>query len=161
MRSDQVTPMASKPYRRVRQNASRVFRPGSGDSGERAAVVGEVFSAADFVTRDQCGQWSPFWHHAYIASNAAIALAYFAIPAVLLAFRARWFGKSRARTWVFCLFAAFIFLCGGGHLVDGVGSFVWPAYRLFAVWHALTAVVSVATACVLPLLFFHYPRGMR
>ena len=37
---------------------------------------------------------------------------------------------------------AFIFMCGIGHLLEGVLSFSWPNYFVFGTWHWATAIVS-------------------
>lgn len=79
----------------------------------------------------------------YQLANLFIFAAYMALPAVLIRFR----GATVAivadpafRGW----FAAFIFACGVGHL-EGVISFFWTQYHLFAQWHLLTAIVSWMT----------------
>ncbi len=108
-----------------------------------------IFDASDFVTRNHCGQWSDGWMAAYIIGNTLIGLSYFAIPVVLLGTLKRNWTHKPNRTLII-LFSLFIFLCGGGHLVDGVGAFVWPNYRFFAAWHSATGAVSLATAIVLP-----------
>ncbi len=89
------------------------------------------------------------WLH--VISDALIALAYFMIPVSLLYLMRR----SRTRlsfNWAIALFAAFIILCGAGHVLDIV--VIWkPLYWMQGWLRALTAAVSLATAiAILPLV---------
>ena len=89
------------------------------------------------------------WLH--VVSNAVIALAYFMIPVLLLYFMRR-MGTRISFNWAIALFAAFIVLCGAGHVLDIIT--VWtPIYYLQGWERALTAVVSLATAlAIVPLV---------
>jgi signal transduction histidine kinase len=89
------------------------------------------------------------WLH--VISDGVIAAAYFMIPVVLMYFLRR----IRTRIsfgWAIALFAAFIVLCGSGHVLDIVT--VWnPVYYLQGGVRALTAAVSIATAlAIVPLV---------
>lgn len=89
------------------------------------------------------------WLH--VISDATVALSYFTIPLILIYFM----GRIRTRIsfgWAIGLFAAFIVLCGTGHLLNIVT--VWtPIYFLQGWEKALTAVVSLATAlAIVPLV---------
>ena len=89
------------------------------------------------------------WLH--VISDGVIALAYFLIPVVLVYFMRRM--RTRISfNWAIALFAAFIVLCGTGHILDIV--VVWePIYYLQGWIRALTAVVSLATAmAIIPLV---------
>lgn len=119
----------------------------------------EIFDASDFMVRSECGQWSPLGRFIYEWSNLLIMFAYLAIPvALVMAFysvrhlteesegtqarrRLPLMSNMDAKISLW-LYALFIFCCGIGHLLDGKLSFYWPAYRLFALWHLLTAMVS-------------------
>lgn len=97
-----------------------------------------------------CLLWEPglIWLHA--ASDVAIAVAYYTIPAALAIFARR--RQDLVFKPVFWLFATFILLCGTTHWFSVLTLFV-PAYGLEGVVKALTAVVSVITAAALwPLL---------
>ncbi len=109
----------------------------------------DVFNASDFMPRGQCGRWSQPWIGLYIAAQFSVFAAYGTIAGILFqaAYKARTdpiaspltkSEKHQARM----VYGAFILFCGFGHLVDGVVSFQWPAYRLFALYHTLTAAVS-------------------
>lgn len=89
------------------------------------------------------------WLH--VISDAVIALAYFMIPVVLVYFMRR-MGTRISFNWAIALFAAFIVLCGAGHVLDIV--VVWhPVYYLQGWVRALTALVSLATAmAIIPLV---------
>lgn len=89
------------------------------------------------------------WLH--VLSDGVIALAYFMIPVVLLYFLRR-IRTRLSFNWAIALFAAFIVLCGTGHVLDIVT--VWqPVYYLQGWVRALTAAVSIATAlAIVPLV---------
>src|SRR6185503_6001552 len=102
----------------------------------------KLFDTGDFPARWHCGHWSPFLGWLYIGSDAAIWLAYFIIPVVLI-----YFSQKRPDVPflpVFWLFGAFIVLCGTTHLVDVV-MFWAPAYRISAIVRFATAIVSLIT----------------
>lgn len=89
------------------------------------------------------------WLH--VISDATVALSYFMIPLILIYFMSR----IRLRisfSWAIGLFAAFIVLCGTGHVLNIVT--VWtPLYFLQGWEKALTAIVSLATAlAIVPLV---------
>ena len=89
------------------------------------------------------------WLH--VMSDAIIAIAYFLIPLTLGYFlRRRRFPLSF--NWAIALFAAFILLCGTGHVLALIT--VWsPIYYAQGIVKALTAVVSIATAAaIIPLV---------
>lgn len=89
------------------------------------------------------------WLH--VISDGVIAAAYFMIPLVLVYF----LKQIRSRIsfdWAIGLFAAFIVLCGSGHVLDIVTVWV-PVYYLQGGVRALTALVSIATAlAIVPLV---------
>ncbi|MGQ0529278.1 MAG: sensor histidine kinase [Panacagrimonas sp.] len=89
------------------------------------------------------------WLH--VISDGVIAFSYFMIPVALVYFMRR----IRTRIsfdWAIALFAAFIVLCGTGHVLDIIT--IWhPIYYLQGWERALTAVVSMATAiAIIPLV---------
>lgn len=105
---------------------------------------------SDFMPNGHCLQWQPDIPWLNVGSDAAIALAYFTIPAALA-----WFVRRRSDVtfgWVFWMFGAFILLCGMTHAAE-----IWtvwnPTYRFEGVLKALTAGMSAATAgALLPFL---------
>ena len=117
------------------------------------SVLGAEASAASdaLLPHGYCFMRKPdlIWLH--VISDAAIALAYFMIPVVLVYFIRR-MGTRISFNWAIALFASFIVLCGTGHILDIV--VVWePIYYLQGWVRALTAVVSLATAmAIIPLV---------
>ena len=76
-----------------------------------------------------CYFWNPglVWLHVF--SDSLIALAYFAIPVILL-----WFARRRRDlpfSWMFVLFGVFIVACGATHLmgcgISGMRTTGWTA----------------------------------
>lgn len=102
------------------------------------------------MTRDACVT-DPLLIVLLVASNLAIAAAYFAIPATIA-----WIA-IRARRVPFpvigYLFAGFILSCGGTHLAAAL-VFFRPAWFLEAAVCCFTAVISTATA----MLFWAWRR---
>jgi hypothetical protein len=108
-----------------------------------------LLETQDFLTRNHCGQgWTAALIYLYKFSNLVIALSYFSIPAMLLAF---WHKRRNdvGEMHILLLFATFIFSCGVTHLTD-IFVFYWPAYRLFTLILGITAITSFLTACSLP-----------
>lgn len=110
----------------------------------------DFFAQKGLLPHAYCLTWTPGLIWTMVVSDAVIALSYFSIPAVIVAF----LGKRpdvRYR-WVAVLFSVFIFGCGITHVMD-----VWtiwvPDYGALALTKVFTAVVSVVTAFGLwPLL---------
>lgn len=110
-----------------------------------------LFDSSGFVPRRYCGVWTRNEIVLHVVSDFLIFVAYTSIPLMLL-----WFSRTQVRDRRFklvCgLFAAFIFSCGFGHLLE-VFMFVKPLYRLTGVWKLETGLVSLFTAfCLLRLI---------
>lgn len=100
-----------------------------------------------FPPRWHCGNWGPVEGWAYVASSGAVALAYFVIAALLLRGPPR--GSARRLPGqLSAYFAAFLFSCGAGHLVDAA-MFWWPAYRLLSLVNVVTAAASLVAVVAL------------
>jgi PAS domain S-box-containing protein len=113
------------------------------------------FLASDFfMPHGHCYLWRPdiLWLH--VLSDAFIALAYLAIPFLLLMMvRKR---RDLSFNWIFVLFALFITACGLTHIVEIIT--VWqPYYAMQGLIKAVTAVVSIATAIA---LYFLIPKAL-
>ncbi|PQA89375.1 sensor histidine kinase [Hyphococcus luteus] len=110
----------------------------------------QFFSTDNFMPHGHCYLWLPHILWLHVASDALIAMAYFAIPLALfrLARRRPDFGLNRT----IYLFVGFIILCGLTHVMEIYT--IWePVYFQQGLIKALTAIVSVATAiAVWPLL---------
>src|SRR5262245_6008350 len=97
------------------------------------------FDTSAFPARWECGDWSAAMGWLHIVSDLAVFGAYLAIP-ILLA----WMVRGRPDVpfpRVFWLFAAFIFSCGTGHLLEAI-IFWWPIYPFAGLLKATTAAVS-------------------
>ena len=106
--------------------------------------------ASDFMPHGMCYLWDPAVLWLNVASDALIAISYYAIPVLLFAFARH--RKGLRFRWVFVSFGAFILLCGTTHIL-GIWTVWHGTYRLDGVVKALTAAVSVVTAILLvPLM---------
>jgi len=102
-----------------------------------------------WMARGECVNWDWSVLAPYIAANALIAAAYFAIPVLLFVYLRRTKHDDLPR-WTVQAFIVFIAACGSGHVVKIVN--VWlPWYWLATGVDWLTAIFSVATACALPI----------
>ena len=115
-------------------------------------TVDQIFDTSDFPARWQCGRWSDTHGWLHIISDTAIFGAYFAIPLLLVLFIWKRREQDVPFVPIFWLFAAFIFSCGFGHLIEA--SLFWkPWYRFSGLIKLVTAVVSWATVLALiPIL---------
>lgn len=109
-----------------------------------------LLSSDSFMPHGHCFLWDPGVLWLTVASDALIALSYYAIPVILFLFIKK--KKGLPFAWMFFLFCVFILLCGTTHALD-----IWtvwdPAYRLLGLVKAATALVSIATAVLLiPLI---------
>lgn len=98
--------------------------------------------ATDFMPRGACGDWPLWLKTVYIYSHGAIALVYMAALPLALWLMIKVDRYKVQDPLIAFAYAAFIFTCGAGHAIDGIGSFYWPNYAFFAFWHLLTAVIS-------------------
>jgi two-component system, chemotaxis family, sensor kinase Cph1 len=105
--------------------------------------MSEFFDISAFMPHGHCYLWMPWLLWLHVISNMIIALAYFSIPAALIALLYK--RQDLEFQWIYAMFAAFILLCGSTHVMDIVT--VWlPFYWLDGGLRALTAGVSVVCA---------------
>ena len=101
-----------------------------------------------------CYFWNPGLVWLHVISDSLIALAYFAIPLILV-----WFVRKRRDvpfSWMFVLFGAFIVACGATHLMEVWN--IWHAnYWVDGLIKAITAAASVPTAILLAQMI---PRAL-
>ncbi len=109
-------------------------------------VASWLFDPSGLTPHGFCLLWDPglIWLHAL--SDIGIGVAYFTIPMALAVFARR--RQDLVFRPVFWLFAAFIMLCGTGHLLDVLTLWV-PAYWADGLVKAATAIVSIVTAVAL------------
>ncbi len=110
----------------------------------------KLFDANGFMPHGMCILWRNDLLFLHVVSDALIALAYFAIPGILLYFLHK--RRDVVFSWVFVMFALFIVACGFTHLM-GIWTFWYPDYLAQGLVKALTAIVSMLTAIALfPIL---------
>ena len=118
-------------------------------------TLGWLLSSENFMPHGHCFLWQPVTLWLNVGSDALIAGSYFAIPLTIYSFTRRKSAEIRY-SWVPTTFAAFIFLCGGTHLME-----IWtvwnPLYRVAGALKLVTGAVSFAT--LLSLLWI-LPRAM-
>ena len=105
-------------------------------------------SLIEFLPRGKCGPWEPYLMVIYLLANFLIFAAYLSIPIQLLILKKSGFLIGTRMQTIF--WASFILFCGLGHLFENVGSFWFPNYHFFTLWHCLTAAISVFTAITFP-----------
>jgi PAS domain S-box-containing protein len=112
----------------------------------------ELFGPGDFMPHGYCYLWKPGLVWLHVVSDSLIALAYFAIPIVLIRFvRKR---RDLPFSWMFVLFGIFIVACGSTHAMEVWN--LWHAdYWLSGVVKAITAAASLPTAVLLARLVPH------
>lgn len=108
-----------------------------------------------FHPHGMCYLWQPGLIAGQVLTNALIALAYFAIPLLLLYFIRR--RPDVPNPLLFTLFSIFIFACGTHHVMTIVT--IWrPMYWTATFVDAVTALASIGTAAVMAPLM---PRLLR
>lgn len=106
----------------------------------------DLFDTSDFPARWTCGNWTTLHGWVHVVADCLIFGAYMAIPLVLVFFAFR--RRDIPFLPMFWLFAAFIFSCGFGHLVEAF-IFWHPWYRFSGFVKVCTALVSWATVIAL------------
>jgi hypothetical protein len=108
--------------------------------------VQNLFESAGFMPHGHCYFWQPGILATNVAGDGLAALAYLAIPPVLVFLTQK--RKDLTHKPVFIFFALFIFLCGITHIIEIVT--VWtPVYRLQGLLKILTGSIAVVTAIML------------
>ncbi len=105
-----------------------------------------LFDVSDFPARWTCGRWTVAHAWLHILSDLAIFAAYAAIPIAIAIYVLR--RRDVIFPRLYWLFAAFIFSCGFGHLVEAT-IFWWPWYRFSGVVKLATATASWLTVIAL------------
>ena len=108
-----------------------------------------------FLPHGYCFTWQPGLLWTMVGADAAIAGAYFSIPAAMWAFMRR--RPDVSLRGLLALFGAFIFACGITHLMD-IWTIWQPFYGVQTAAKVATAAISVATAMMLWRLL---PQALR
>ncbi|MDY6782792.1 MAG: PAS domain S-box protein [Cyanobacteriota bacterium] len=115
--------------------------------------VSELFALhsillASFMPHGACYLWKPSLVALHAISDGSIAIAYFAIPLVLVDFAHKF--DYLAYCWIFLLFSAFIISCGTAHLME-IWTLWYPNYWLLGAIKAVTAALSLYTVLKLAI----------
>src|SRR3982074_3735735 len=102
-----------------------------------------LFSPQDYMPHGMCFLWQPELIALHVASDSAIALAYYSIPIALSYFVLK--RTDLAFPGIFVLTSLFILACGTTHVM-GVWTLWYPDYRFDGGVKAITALLSVGTA---------------
>lgn len=105
----------------------------------------ETFGGS-FMPHGHCYLWREDLLFLHAGSDALTALAYYAIPLILIYFV--YHRRDLAFKWMFVLFGAFILSCGTVHLLE-IWSIWHGAYYLTGSVKLVTGVVSITTAVLL------------
>src|SRR5262245_37792918 len=134
---------ADRPVRLITRAAAAIAEI------DMLSFFSKLFDTSGFPPRWECGaawEQEPMVGWMHILSDAAIFIAYTAIPLMLVYFVFR--KKTGVFLPIFWLFAVFILACGCVHLIEAT-LFSHPWYRLSALVKLITAVASVATVIAL------------
>jgi PAS domain S-box-containing protein len=102
-----------------------------------------LMSPQDYMPHGMCFLWQPELIALHVASDSAIALAYYSIPIALIYFVNK--RTDLAFPAIFVLTGLFILACGTTHIM-GVWTLWFPDYRLDGGIKAVTALLSIGTA---------------
>lgn len=91
------------------------------------------WSSERFLPRGGCGSWIEWIQVLYQYASLIMFAVYIGMFAIL------WLGAAPTRARV--ALSLVFFTCGVGH-AEGFLAFGLPAYHVFALWHAMSAVVS-------------------
>ncbi len=113
-------------------------------------MLHNMIDQAAYMAHGYCLLWKPWLISIHAGSDFLIFIAYMAIPFAIWSFVKK--RDDLELKPLALLFAAFIFLCGLSHAVQGL-TLWWPVYETQGYVKAATAIVSVATAVMIfPLI---------
>src|SRR4030088_1061865 len=117
--------------------------PGTEGGHAVTSLLSSLLSPQEYMPHGMCFLWQPELIGLHVASDSAIALAYYSIPIALIYFA--WNRTDFAFPGIFVLTGLFILACGTTHIM-GVWTLWFPDYRLDGGIKAVTALLSVGTA---------------
>src|SRR3981189_3903831 len=117
--------------------------PDAGGSPTMTSLFSWLLSPHDSIRHGRCFLWQPELIALHVASDSAIALAYYSIPVALGYFV--WKRTDLAFPGIFVLTSLFILACGTTHIM-GVWTLWFPDYRFDGGIKAVTALLSIGTA---------------
>lgn len=101
----------------------------------------------NYMPHGYCISWDPMIIWPTVVADLTIALAYFAIPLLLVKIRKLAAVSGELKLFI-NLFEVFIILCGMTHVMDAVMFWV-PLYYLNAVMRLATSIASILTLILL------------
>src|SRR3979411_2295241 len=117
--------------------------PDAGGSHTMTSFFSWLLSPQDYMPHGMCFLWQPELIALHVASDSAIALAYYSIPIALIYFVNK--RTDLAFPGIFMLTGLFILACGTTHIMN-VWTLWFPDYRLDGGIKAITALLSIGTA---------------
>lgn len=111
------------------------------------SLVNYLFGVASFMPHGYCLLWRPDLVALHAISDAAITIAYFAIPIAILVLARRRGDLTGDTGQIVVLFSAFILACGLTHLAALVTLWI-PAYGMQGLIKGATAIISIITAVI-------------
>ncbi|WDE98093.1 ATP-binding protein [Lentisphaera profundi] len=114
------------------------------------------FDISRFPARWNCGTWPEYLGWMHIISDVLTALAYFAIPTLIIIFirkRKEWKCPALLYLFIIAMFCA----CGLTHLIEAI-IFWYPIYPLGGVMKVITAIVSIIAVIV---IFKFVPKALE
>src|SRR3981081_3155443 len=117
--------------------------PDAGGSHTMTSFFSWLLSPQDYMPHGMCFLWQPELIALHVASDSAIALAYYSIPIALSYFVLK--RTDLPFPGIFVLTSLFILACGTTHVM-GVWTLWFPDYRFDGGVKAITALLSVGTA---------------
>src|SRR5258705_1825189 len=117
--------------------------PEVGGGRAMTSFLSWLMSPQDYMPHGMCFLWQPELIALHVASDSAIALAYYSIPIALIYFVNK--RTDLAFPTIFVLTGLFILACGTTHIM-GVWTLWFPDYRLDGGIKAVTALLSIGTA---------------
>src|SRR3981081_4702078 len=117
--------------------------PEVGGGHTMTSFLSWLSSPQDYMPHGICFLWRPELIALHVASDSAIALAYYSIPIALIYFVNK--RTDLAFPTIFVLTGLFILACGTTHIM-GVWTLWFPDYRLDGGIKAVTAILSIGTA---------------
>lgn len=104
-----------------------------------------------YMAHGSCYFWNPGLVWLHLISDLSVAIAYFSIPIALIYFNRRIQARI-PHPGILIWFAAFIFSCGFGHLID-IWTIWFPNYWFSGLQRASTGLISIYTAFLMwPLI---------
>ncbi|MCV6639187.1 response regulator [Candidatus Albibeggiatoa sp. nov. NOAA] len=118
------------------------------------SLLAALFSSGQYMPHGYCFQWDENLVRLHVISDAAIGIAYFSIPFMLLYLTIK--RNDLPFKGIFLLFSLVIISCGASHLLS-ILTLYEPYYWIEGIVKVITAIISVIMAI---LLVFLIPKAL-